>query len=67
MDGEAWAATVHEGYKESGMTERVNIPTPPPVVKNPPADSGNMGSTWSREDSCHRATKLVCHNMEPIF
>ena len=34
-----------------------------PVVKNPPANAGDMGLTPGPKDStCHRATKPVCHN-----
>ena len=33
------------------------------VVKNPPANAGDMGSSPAPEDStCHRATKPVRHN-----
>ena len=35
------------------------------VVKNSPANAGNMGLIPGWEDPiCHRATKLVCHNYE---
>ena len=33
------------------------------VVKNPPANAGDMGSTLVQEDpTCHGATKSVRHN-----
>ena len=38
-----------------------------PMVKNPPANAEDMGSTPVQQDSiCRRATKLECHNEDSM-
>ena len=50
-----------KGHKESDTTGRLS--TGGPVVKNPPANAGDMGWPLVPEDpTCHGATKLLCHN-----
>ena len=67
MDGEAWGPIVLEGHKESGMTEQVNIPTPPPVVKNPPADAGTWVPPGQGKIHATGQQSLFATTTEPMF